>query len=209
MSLHQNSSRWVSHLPHHLRGRHATLRSVCRRACRTCSATAVEVCHEGTRSVKTHSRNKISRNRDRRQLFLSQTDYIGRVLERFNMQLAKSASTPLPINLRLSQRDCPTFGSEGEGLKSVPYAPTVGALMYAMVVTWPDIAHAVGVVSRFMHNPSRSHWNAVNILMSWCCCYVEKSGLPQRLQAYRRLISLRSGMRHFKENRPREDIYRR
>ena len=33
--------------------------------------------------------------------------------------------------------------------------------MYKMVVTQPDIAHVVGVVSRFMHNPSRSHWNAV------------------------------------------------
>ena len=43
---------------------------------------------------------------------MSQTDYIGRVLDRFNMQSAKSASTPLPIHLRLSQRDCPTSGSE-------------------------------------------------------------------------------------------------
>ena len=34
---------------------------------------------------------KISRNRAKRQLFLSQTDYIGRVLERFNMQSAKFA----------------------------------------------------------------------------------------------------------------------
>ena len=34
---------------------------------------------------------KISQNRNRRQLFLSQTDYIGHVLERFNMQSAKSA----------------------------------------------------------------------------------------------------------------------
>ena len=74
-----------------LGGRHATLRSTYRRAHRTCSATAVEVCHEEPRSGKTHSR---------RQLFLSQTDYIGRVLERFNMQSAKSASTPLPINLQ-------------------------------------------------------------------------------------------------------------
>ena len=55
---------------------------------------------------------KISRNRAKRQLFLSQTDYIGRVLECFNMQSAKSSSTPLPIHLRLSQRDCPTSGSE-------------------------------------------------------------------------------------------------
>jgi hypothetical protein len=30
-----------------------------------------------------------------------------------------------------------------------------------MVATRPDIAHAVGVVSRFMHNPDRPHWNVV------------------------------------------------
>ena len=96
---------------------------------------------------------KISRNHAKRQLFLSQTDYSGRVLERFNMQSAKSASTPLPIHLWLSQRDCTTSGSEREDMKSIPYAPVVGSLMYAMVATRPDISHAVGVISRFMHNP--------------------------------------------------------
>jgi hypothetical protein len=34
--------------------------------------------------------------------------------------------------------------------------------MYAMVATRPDIAYAVGIVSRFMQNPGRPHWNAVN-----------------------------------------------
>ena len=58
----------------------------------------------------------ISQNRNRRQLFLSQTDYIGHVLERFNMQSAKSGSTPLPINLWLSQRDCLTSSPEGEDM---------------------------------------------------------------------------------------------
>ena len=46
-------------------------------------------------------------------------------------------------------------------MKSVLYAPAVDSLMYAMVATRPDIAHVVGVVNRFMHNPDRSHWNAV------------------------------------------------
>ncbi|KAH9294471.1 hypothetical protein KI387_040324, partial [Taxus chinensis] len=32
----------------------------------------------------------------------------------------------------------------------VPYSSAVGSLMYAMVCTRPDIAHAVGAVSRFM-----------------------------------------------------------
>ena len=46
-------------------------------------------------------------------------------------------------------------------MKSVPYALAFGSLMYAMVVTRLGITHTVGVISRFMHNPGRSHWNAV------------------------------------------------
>jgi ATP-binding cassette subfamily B (MDR/TAP) protein 1 len=38
-------------------------------------------------------------------------------------------------------------------MKKVPYASAVGSLMYAMVCTRPDIAHAVSVVSRFLSNP--------------------------------------------------------
>ena len=46
-------------------------------------------------------------------------------------------------------------------MKSVPYALAVSSLVYAMVATRPDFSHTVGVVSRFMHNSGRSHWNAV------------------------------------------------
>ena len=42
-------------------------------------------------------------------------------------------------------------------MKKVSYASAVGSLMYAMVCTRPDIAHAVGVVSRFLSNPGREH----------------------------------------------------
>ena len=33
--------------------------------------------------------------------------------------------------------------------------------MYAMVYTRLDISHAVGVVSRFLANPGKAHWEAV------------------------------------------------
>ena len=49
----------------------------------------------------------------------------------------------------------------------VPYASAVGSLMYAMVCTRPDIAHAVGVVSRYMANPGKEHWEAVKWLMRY------------------------------------------
>ncbi|MCO5551867.1 hypothetical protein L7F22_005373 [Adiantum nelumboides] len=39
--------------------------------------------------------------------------------------------------------------------------------MYAMVATRPDIAHAVGVVSRFMSNPGKKHWDAVKSILRY------------------------------------------
>ena len=39
--------------------------------------------------------------------------------------------------------------------------------MYAMVCTRPDIAYAVGVVSRFLSNPGRLHWEAVKWIMKY------------------------------------------
>ena len=50
--------------------------------------------------------------------------------------------------------------------------------MYVMVATWPDIAHAIGVVSKFMANLSRAHWEAIKSILQYlkgakdkCLCY--------------------------------------
>ena len=39
--------------------------------------------------------------------------------------------------------------------------------MYAMVCTRPDIAHAVGVVSRYMNKPGKEHSMAVNWILRY------------------------------------------
>jgi hypothetical protein len=39
--------------------------------------------------------------------------------------------------------------------------------MYAIVATRPDIAYAVGIISRFMHKPGRPHWNAVKHILKY------------------------------------------
>nr|GEV98415.1 retrovirus-related Pol polyprotein from transposon TNT 1-94 [Tanacetum cinerariifolium] len=45
----------------------------------------------------------------------------------------------------------------------------IDCVMYAMVWTRPDIAHAVGVVSIFMSNLGKEHWEAVK----WLLCYLK------------------------------------
>jgi hypothetical protein len=52
-------------------------------------------------------------------------------------------------------------------MSRVPYSSTVGSLMYAMVCTRPDIAHAVGVVRRYMKNPCKEHWEEVKCILRY------------------------------------------
>ena len=52
-------------------------------------------------------------------------------------------------------------------MKNIPYSSAVGSLMYAMVCTHPNIAQAVGVVSRFMSSPGKQHWDAVKWILRY------------------------------------------
>ena len=53
---------------------------------------------------------------------------------------------------------CSKTQEEIENMSLIPYASTIGSLMYAMVWTRLDIAHVVGVVSTYMDNPGKEHW---------------------------------------------------
>nr|KYP53356.1 Retrovirus-related Pol polyprotein from transposon TNT 1-94 [Cajanus cajan] len=104
---------------------------------------------------------EIHRDRQVGKLFLSQQKYIERLLDRFNMNNCKPVSTPLAAHFKLSSDLCPQTKEEMERMSHVPYASAVGSLMYAMVCTRPDLAYAVSMVSRYMHNPGKDHWSAV------------------------------------------------
>jgi hypothetical protein len=56
---------------------------------------------------------------------------------------------------------------EKEHMSHIPYSNVVGYLMYVMICTRPDLAHVVRVVSRFMHNPGKEHWNAVKWILRY------------------------------------------
>ena len=100
---------------------------------------------------------QILHDRKVKKLWLSQEKYIERVLERFNMKHAKPISTPLGSYFKLRKTSCSSSKKERGDIASIVYSSAVGSLMYAMVCTRPDIAHAVGIVNRFTVNPSKDH----------------------------------------------------
>ena len=52
-------------------------------------------------------------------------------------------------------------------MSKVPYASTIGFLMYVMVCTRPNIVHVVGVVSRYMSHSGLEHWNVVKWILRY------------------------------------------
>ena len=82
------------------------------------------------------------------------------------MQNAKATSTPLASHFKLRKYMCPKTQKEIDYMLKIPYSSVVGILMYAMVCR-PDIAHAVGVVSRYMNNLGKEHWKAVQWILRY------------------------------------------
>ena len=54
-----------------------------------------------------------------------------------------------------------------ENMVSVPYSSAIGSVMYTMICTRPDLAHSISLLSKYMSNPGRSHWDALKWLLRY------------------------------------------
>ncbi|KRY91249.1 Retrovirus-related Pol polyprotein from transposon TNT 1-94 [Trichinella pseudospiralis] len=87
-------------------------------------------------------------------IFAGQQAYTRHVLKRFRLDEANAVSTPAAINVSMEENE--------EHLSSdIPYREAVGALMFLMTATRPDIAYAVSTVAQVMDKPTIKAWQAV------------------------------------------------
>jgi hypothetical protein len=104
---------------------------------------------------------QIDRDRAARTLSISQREYVHKILDRFGMTECRPVGTPLDSSVKLTKADCPTSTNSIDVGFVRLYQSAVGALMYAMLGTRPDIAFAVASLSQFSSNPGQNHWLAV------------------------------------------------
>ena len=89
-------------------------------------------------------------------LCLSQKQYAKDVVERFRMSECNAAPTPINAGINLG----PNEGEASESERAL-YRECVGCLMYLAIGTRPDLAYTVGLLSRFVSNPSELHMAAM------------------------------------------------
>ena len=110
---------------------------------------------------------KINRDRPNRLLTLSQESYLETVLKRFDMMMCKPVDTAISKSEKLSGKQGPTIEEDEAIMRGKPYAQVVGSIMYAMLCTRPDVAFAVGLVSRFLSNPELLYLYAVKRILRY------------------------------------------
>lgn len=110
---------------------------------------------------------KITRDRQRCILGLSQEAYINKVLERFRMKDCSPSPAPIVHGDKFNLNQCPKTDLERNQMTNIPYASAVGSIMYAQVCTRPDIAFAVGMLGRYQSNPGLDHWKAAKKVLRY------------------------------------------
>ena len=103
------------------------------------------------------------------------------------MKEYKPIKVPILVGVRLSTEQCLKTQEEEEYMSHSPYASVIGSVMYAMVCTRPNIAHVVGVLSRYMSIPRKEHSTILKRVFRYLCgtidhaiCYQVRVG-PEKV----------------------------
>ena len=100
---------------------------------------------------------------DGKHLFMHQTVYAKQVLKRFGMETCRPCPTPIEKGQLCAASRRPDEPPLDE---STPYRSAVGALFY-LLITRPELAYALSIVSRHCHDPCERHWAAVKRILRY------------------------------------------
>lgn len=76
----------------------------------------------------------IKRDRDKGELWLVQTDYLKKLIQKFQMDNSKSVSIPLGQHFKLSLEQVPKTEAKRREVHDIPYANIIGSIMYCMIL---------------------------------------------------------------------------
>jgi hypothetical protein len=110
---------------------------------------------------------EIKRDQKSRTIAINQRAYIEKIVERFSLTNAKRVSTPMEANIQFSLDQSPSTTNQLARMKGVPYSEVVGSVLWAVVVSRPDAAYAIGILAQFIQNPGLAHWEALKRLITY------------------------------------------
>ena len=73
----------------------------------------------------------------------------------------------MDLNIAYSTKQSLVTPNQLARMNGVPYSEAIGSVLWPAVVSRPDIAFAVGILSQFIQNPGQAHWEALKRVISY------------------------------------------
>ncbi|KAK7603020.1 hypothetical protein V9T40_003019 [Parthenolecanium corni] len=99
---------------------------------------------------------EIKRERNTKIMNITQTKFIDKILQRFNMSDCKMHDTPM-----VTRGNEIKFKSDEGKIVEAPYREAIGSMLYLCGGTRPDMSYAINVLSRKQLEPTEADWIAV------------------------------------------------
>jgi len=109
---------------------------------------------------------RVIRNRPRRRIWLMQDSYIEEVAARFGLDDLGGKGPATPYETHIAIHLLPHDGQASFATIHL-YQRKVGSLMYAAIITRPDISWITAKLAQFLQNPSPRHSEAVNRVIQY------------------------------------------
>ena len=93
-------------------------------------------------------------------MFISQSKYARDLVEKFGLDSAKHARTPMSTTTKLSK------DTSGKDVEQTLYRSMIGSLLY-LTASRPDIAFSVGVCAQYQASPKDSHLLALKRIIKY------------------------------------------
>jgi Reverse transcriptase (RNA-dependent DNA polymerase) len=107
---------------------------------------------------------RVARDRANRTIYIDQEQYLRAVLDKFGITQKTHKDKKIPAADYESFRPAT---KDDTRINITEYQQGIGSLMFAMVLTRPDIAFALGKLSQFMSDPVEHHGHALKNLMRY------------------------------------------
>ena len=109
---------------------------------------------------------KIRRDHTSRTVLINWCVYIEAMVNKFRLTTAKKTLIPINPHTHYLTKQCPSTITQVACMKGVLYCEVISSILWPTVISRPDTAYAVGVLSQFMQNPGQAHWDAVKRVIS-------------------------------------------
>jgi hypothetical protein len=104
---------------------------------------------------------EVKRDRRARTISINQKAYLHAMAIKFNLQNTKPTNLPALPGQVLTRDQSPSTTTQHLEMRGVPYAEGIGHILWPAMVSRPDVVFQVGILSQFIQNPGKAHWEAL------------------------------------------------